>query len=196
MCVVTASKTQTHIKVTADSSCYPVITALCLRHQHSKHLCTKTNDYINKITRSTFYVFILQSLYYSTFTVGTCSKCKAEQLGKFEWCEQTCRYGKSWTPDDEHNSLSKHVELYKDCRINTYKKCILSVCLYTWLGCTVHTMSNKTNDIFFYTPTISKQVILMFCMLWITKILLISSTLAMLQPNLKIITKLVWNLGS
>ena len=33
------------------------------------------------------------------------------------------------TPDDERNSHSKHVELQKDCRMNTYKKCILLVCL-------------------------------------------------------------------
>ena len=39
-------------------------------------------------------------------------------------------YSKSWTADDERNGLSKHVELYKDCRINTYRKCILLVCLY------------------------------------------------------------------
>ena len=30
----------------------------------------------------------------------------------------------------ERNGRSKHVELYKDCRINTYRKCILLVCLY------------------------------------------------------------------
>ena len=41
----------------------------------------------------------------------------------------------------ERNGLSKHVELYKNCRVNTYRKCILLVCLYNWLRCTVHKMS-------------------------------------------------------
>ena len=31
---------------------------------------------------------------------------------------------------DERNGRSKHVQLYKNCRINTYRKCILFVCLY------------------------------------------------------------------
>ena len=34
-----------------------------------------------------------------------------------------------YNSDDERNARSKHVELYKDCRINAYKKCILLVCL-------------------------------------------------------------------
>ena len=38
---------------------------------------------------------------------------------------------------------SKHVDLYKDCRINTHRKCILLVCLYNWLRCTVHTYNVK-----------------------------------------------------
>ena len=32
----------------------------------------------------------------------------------------------------------------KNRRIDTYRKCILLVCLYNWLRCTVHTMSNLT----------------------------------------------------
>ena len=44
----------------------------------------------------------------------------------------SCRYSKSWTPDDERNGRSKHVELYKNCWINTYRKYILLVCLYNW----------------------------------------------------------------
>ena len=68
---------------------------------------------------------------------------KAEQLDTFAWFIQSCRYRKSWTPDDERNGRSEHVELQKDCRINTYKKYILLVCLYNRLRCTVHTMSNS-----------------------------------------------------
>ena len=33
----------------------------------------------------------------------------------------------------ERNGRSKHVGLYKNCRINTYRKCILFVLLYNWL---------------------------------------------------------------
>ena len=38
-------------------------------------------------------------------------------------------YSKSWTPNDEWNDRSKHVELYKNCRINT-RKCVLLLYLY------------------------------------------------------------------
>ena len=51
-------------------------------------------------------------------------------LDTFALFVQSCRYSTSWTPDDERNGRSKHVELYKNCRINTYRKCILLVCLY------------------------------------------------------------------
>ena len=51
-----------------------------------------------------------------------------------------------WTPDDERNSRSKHVELCKNCRINTYRKYILLVFLYNWLRCTVDTLSNFGED--------------------------------------------------
>ena len=47
------------------------------------------------------------------------------------------------TVNHKRNGHSKHVELYKICRINTYRKCILLVCLYNWLRCTVHTTSKK-----------------------------------------------------
>jgi hypothetical protein len=39
----------------------------------------------------------------------------------------------SWTSDDEGNGRSKHVELYKNCTINTYRKCIVFVCLFVCL---------------------------------------------------------------
>ena len=58
---------------------------------------------------------------------------------------RAAEYSKSWTPDDERNGRSKHVDLYKNCRINTYRKCILLVSLHNWLRCTVHTMSNVTS---------------------------------------------------
>ena len=57
---------------------------------------------------------------------------------------QTClaarSYGWNWF---QRNGPSKRDELYKNCRINTYRKCILFVCLYNWLRCTVHTVSNS-----------------------------------------------------
>ena len=73
--------------------------------------------------------------------VGNGPNCKTEQLGTFAWFVQSCRYSKSWTPDDEWNGRSKHAELSKNCRINTYRKCILLVCLYNWLCCMVHITS-------------------------------------------------------
>ena len=104
------------------------------------------------------YVFILQFLYKSTcfkwpfrsssgfhgLTVGTSSNRMTEQLDMFAWFVQSCRYSKSWTPDDERNSHLKHVDLYKNCRINTYRKCLLMVCSYNWLRCTFRTMSKLT----------------------------------------------------
>ena len=58
-----------------------------------------------------------------------CTNRKTEQLDTFAWFVQSCRYSKLWTPDDEWHGRSKHVELYKNCRINTYRKCILLICL-------------------------------------------------------------------
>ena len=45
-------------------------------------------------------------------------------------CTQPQNTVNLWTPDDERNGRSKQVELYKNCRINTYRKCIVLVCLY------------------------------------------------------------------
>ena len=81
------------------------------------------------------YVFFLQFTYKRVQTVQAC-------LGTLERFVQSCTYSKSWTPDDERNSRSKHVELYVNCRKNIYRKCILLVCLYNWLRCTVHRTSN------------------------------------------------------
>ena len=69
------------------------------------------------------------NLLYLLLRLEPSSNRKAEQLGRFAWFVQSCRYSKLWTPDDERNGRSKHVELQKDCRINTYKMCILLVCL-------------------------------------------------------------------
>ena len=74
--------------------------------------------------------------------LGPSNNRKTERLDTFARFVQSCRYSKLWT-DDERNDRSKHVELYKNCRINTYGKCILSVCLYNWLRCAVHTMSKE-----------------------------------------------------
>ena len=60
---------------------------------------------------------------------------------------RTAEYSKSWTPDDERNGCSKHVDLYKNCRINTYRKYILLVCLYNWLRRTVHKMSKIYSEL-------------------------------------------------
>ena len=79
-------------------------------------------------------------------------------LDTFALFVQSCRYSTSWTPDDERNGRSKHVELYKNCRINTYRKCILLVCLCNWLRCTVHTMS-KSCSIFLDSVTVSVKTI-------------------------------------
>ena len=68
------------------------------------------------------YVFILQSLYNST-------------------CFERPFRSSSGVHDLLYLQLCKHVELYINCRINTYRKCILLVYLYNWLRCTVHTMS-------------------------------------------------------
>ena len=76
----------------------------------------------------------------STRTYG--SNSKTEPLDTFAWFVQRCRYSILWTPDDEQNGRSKHVELHKNCRINIYRKCILLVCLYNLLRFTVHKMSN------------------------------------------------------
>ena len=93
-------------------------------------------NYINKPTRCTFCVYLFYNLW-TTLHVPT------KQSDTFARFVHSCRYSKSWTPDDERNGRSKHVVLYKDCRTNTYRKCILLVCLCNWLRCTVHTMSNS-----------------------------------------------------
>ena len=67
------------------------------------------------------YVFILQFLYNSTCF---------ERL--FRLSSEVHKFTVSAADDDERNSRSKHVELYKNCRINTHKKCIFLVCLYNF----------------------------------------------------------------
>ena len=64
------------------------------------------SNYINKPTKCTFCMYLFYNF------------CTAAKHGFV----QSCRYSKSWTPDDERNGRSKRVELQKDCRINTYKK--------------------------------------------------------------------------
>ena len=94
------------------------------------------------------YVFILQFIYnstcferpfhsssgvhdllYSAALYG--SNRKTKQLDTFQHgLHRAAEYSKSWTADDERNGPSKQVELYINCRMNTYRKCILFVCLY------------------------------------------------------------------
>ena len=82
--------------------------------------------YINKPTRCTFCVYILQSSYNSTcFERPFRSSSGVHDLlysaALYKPCKRVCRH------------VSKHVELYKNCRINTYRKCVLLVCLYNRL---------------------------------------------------------------
>ena len=124
------------------------------------------------------YVFILQFLYNSTcfqrpfrsssgvhdlLYLQLCINSANVSADAFALFIQSCRYSKSWTPDDERNGRSKHVELHKNCRINTYRKCILLVCLYNWLRCTVHKMSNArlhvlTNYMFIFRPFYQQKI--------------------------------------
>ena len=79
--------------------------------------------------------FIIRSSWFTVFcsSVQTVQTCLTAVVFKTS---------KSWTPDDERNGRSKHVELYINCRTNTYRRFILA-CLYNWLRCTVHTASKK-----------------------------------------------------
>ena len=110
---------------------------VCSMHRNQLYKQTKKMHFL--------YVFILQFLYNSTCferpfrsssgvhdllrSAAVCKPCKriSDTFTRFV---QSTRNSKSWTPDDELNGRSKHVELYKNCRINTYRKCILLVCLY------------------------------------------------------------------
>ena len=91
---------------------------------------------------------------------------------------RAAEYCKSWTPDDERNGRSKHVESYKVCRINTYRKCILLVFLYNRLRCAVYSASNSSNlfmkwytfqnrNLFWCTPYMGLRVVIYkhFCVL-------------------------------
>ena len=116
-------------------------------------LCVCVREWLYKQTNKIhfLYVFILQFLYSSTcFERPFLSSSGVHDLLYQQLCTkhakarfvQSCWYSKSWTSDDERNGRSKYVEVYKNCRINTNRKCILLVCKYNWLRCTVHTMSN------------------------------------------------------
>ena len=99
-------------------------------------------NYIKKTNKMhSLYVFILQFLYKSTcfgrpFLSSSGDHDFTVSAALYKPCKRV-----QTSPDDERNGRSKHVELYKNCRINTYKKRILPVCLWNWLRCTVHTMS-------------------------------------------------------
>ena len=74
--------------------------------------------------------FTVHSLAMPSNTFTFSSNSKTEQFRTFARFVQSCRYSKSWTPDDERNCRSKQVELYKNCRI--HKNYILLVCLYNF----------------------------------------------------------------
>ena len=100
--------------------------------------------HLNQLRKQTnkvhfLYVLILQFLYNSTcFERPFHSSSGVHDLLYLQLCTNhdlhalytAAEYSKLWTPDDERNGRSKLVELYKICRINTYKKCILLVSLY------------------------------------------------------------------
>ena len=56
-----------------------------------------------------------------TYYSWNCSNRKTEQLDTSAWFVRSCRYSNLWTPDDERNSRSKHVQLQKSFRIHTKK---------------------------------------------------------------------------
>ena len=71
------------------------------------------SDYINKPTRCSF------CMYYSTIFVQIyIFRTAISFIIRSSWFTvHSCRYSKSWTPDDERNGRSKQVKLYKNCRI-------------------------------------------------------------------------------
>ena len=97
---------------------------------HRKQLCKQAN----KI--HFLHVFILQSYNSTCF-----ERLYRSSSGVHDLLYSAALYSKSWTPDDERYSRSKHVELYKNFRINTYRKCILLVCLYNTLTFRGHDLS-------------------------------------------------------
>ena len=88
-------------------------------------------------------VFILQFLYDSTcFDRTFRSPSAVHDLLYLQLCTNRVNVSIDKNADDERNGRSKHVELYKKCRKNTYRKCILLVYLYNWIRCcTVHTVA-------------------------------------------------------
>ena len=110
---------------------YQQLTELFVIRSHSLYFNTLFNWHINLTIDGTIYPS-------QHFPFGAAFVCQA---GNFWTILRTLNL---WTPDDERNGRSKHVDLQKDCRINTYRKCILLVCLCNWLRCSVHTMSNRT----------------------------------------------------
>jgi hypothetical protein len=94
--------------------------------------------HINKPTRCTFCI-IYSTIFVQLYMFRTTILFIIRSSWFFCICSsvqdvQTCLD----TPDVERIDRSKHVELYKNCRITTYSKCILLVCLYNWLRYTVH----------------------------------------------------------
>ena len=79
------------------------------------------------------YVFILQFMYNSTcFEQPFRSSSGIHDLlylhGLYR-VVQSCRWSKSWTPDDERKCCSKYVELYKNCTIHTESASCWFVCI-------------------------------------------------------------------
>ena len=103
-----------------------------------------TANYINKPTRCTFCMYLFYNFCtilhvsndhfvhhqeFMIYCICSCVQTMQTCLDTFAWFVHSYRYSKSWTAYGERNGRSKHVELYKNCRINTYRKCILLVCL-------------------------------------------------------------------
>ena len=80
------------------------------------------------------YVFILPFLYNSTcFERPFRSSSGVHGLLYLQLCTNRANVSNCLVVRFQRNGRSKHVELYKNGRINTYRKCILLVCLHNWL---------------------------------------------------------------
>ena len=78
--------------------------------------------------------FVIYCICNSVQTMQTCHHMLVPTVRPSSWARLRGLYRAAdtvnlRTPDGERNTRSKHVELQKYCRINTYKKYILLVCL-------------------------------------------------------------------
>ena len=92
-----------------------------------------SNDHF--IHNQEFMIYCILQLCTNHVTVSNClvlpvPTVRPSSYTRLHGLYRAAEYSTSWTPDDEWNGHSKHVELYKNCRINTYRKFILLVFLY------------------------------------------------------------------